>query len=170
MRWTRGTQVISRKPPRWRRVWVAVRKKAVRYPNATHASPHFTWAELACKDGTPVPANLRANARRLALALEQLRRALGGSPVHLLSVYRTASHNASVGGARASRHLMADAADIDVPRTLAAWSRASGRTRTRDELEHAIRAIRAVHGVGDYPNGGLHMDARPGPRVDWSRS
>lgn len=141
-------------------------RKRVSYPTSTHFSKNFTRAEFASR-GTPVPGNLAQNATELAAALEKLRDDLG-VPIALLSVYRTPSHNADVGGASQSRHMQAEAADLNVPQILSAWSKKSGRARTRGELISAIRRINAFHGIGIYPSGGIHADVRPGSRVEWN--
>jgi hypothetical protein len=93
--------------------------------------PHFTWAEL----GDP-PQALRPNGRRLARALEDLRSRCG---------YRTASHNAIVGGAPRSWHLRALAADIPGGYATLEQALASGFT-----------------GVGLRDGRVVHVDVRPG--------
>lgn len=66
----------------------------------------FTPSEFACRCcGVGRPAAL------LALWLDLLRRAWGG-PVRVNSGFRCAHHNAEVGGAKGSRHLIGCAADI----------------------------------------------------------
>ena len=74
---------------------------------------HFTLAEMACHDGAQVPQLLIANARRLAEQLEVLRAELG-LPIHVMSGYRSPAYNKACGGAKASQHLVAKAADIQV--------------------------------------------------------
>jgi uncharacterized protein YcbK (DUF882 family) len=110
---------------------------------ATHprGAPHFTWAEL----GNP-PTGLRPNARKLARALEDLRRRCGGRPLSVLSGYRSAAHNARVGGAPHSQHLRAAAADIP-----------SGYAT----VEEAVMS--GFTGVGREGPWAVHVDVRPGP-------
>ena len=74
---------------------------------------HFSKYEFACKDGTEVPAHLLPNLMRLCNALEVLRADLG-QPITIMSGYRTAAYNAKCGGAKFSRHVQGDAADIQV--------------------------------------------------------
>lgn len=132
-----------------------------RFPNASHVSPHFTWAEFASKKCgasgchvVDVPHRLRGNAARLARGLEMMR-ALLGHPLSLLSVYRTPEHNAHVGGARYSQHMQATAADLVVP---------SGDQR---RFVAAAKQVPSFNGIGIYPAGGVHVDVRSGPRVTW---
>jgi uncharacterized protein YcbK (DUF882 family) len=46
--------------------------------------------------------------------LETIRAAFNGAAITILSGYRTAAHNAAVGGAGASQHMLGKAADIKV--------------------------------------------------------
>ncbi len=81
---------------------------------AGQITEHFSWDEAASR-GVPVPAEYRANARRLAEALEVVRAECGGRPVIILSWYRTPEHNEEVRGAPQSQHLVAAAADFRIP-------------------------------------------------------
>lgn len=120
----------------------------------THASEHFTWLELACHDGTPVPVKLRPNAERLCGALELIRARWGG-PVVVISGYRTKLYNLRVGGALASQHCQATAADVR-PVSLGAMP------QFRSMVEFMIGAdqLPTVGGYGAYP-GWVHVDVRP---------
>lgn len=131
------------------------------YPTATHYSPHFTKREMHCKCGCTPSAAVKRELRRLALALEALKREIGGRPVILLSVHRCRAENTRVKGASDSRHLYGMAADFNVPAMAA-----SGTSRER--LKRAIVKIPALNGLGNYPNGGLHGDTRPAPLVEWN--
>lgn len=71
----------------------------------------FNSIEFACHDGTPVPVDFECNVQALATQLQVLRDDLG-IPIHVLSGYRTKSHNKKVGGATRSQHLLAKAGDI----------------------------------------------------------
>lgn len=79
-----------------------------------------------------------------------------GKPVTITSGYRTASHNARVGGSKSSQHLLGRAADIQVQDT--------------DPLAVAAYAESLMPGwggVGRYPvktgraKGWVHVDTRP---------
>ena len=124
-------------------------------------SPHFTWAEARCKDGADVPLEYRENARRLAEVLEAIRGEAGGRPVRIVSWYRSPAYNRRIGGARASQHMTASAADI----------RIDGMTPAE---VHAI--VDAMMRRGEIPSGGLgryrtftHVDIR-GRMARWSGS
>lgn len=85
---------------------------------------NFTRQEFDCKDGTIVPESLMTNLQSLANNLQVLRDHIGEPVLITGSGYRTPSHNKKVGGAPASLHLTASAADINTkkytPRQLAA--------------------------------------------------
>jgi zinc D-Ala-D-Ala carboxypeptidase len=119
----------------------------------THVTPNFSWAEVACNDGTEVPVELQPNMRRLCATLELLRARWGG-PIIITSGYRTRSYNVGVGGARMSYHCDALAADIR-PVSL---SRVKGLHAL---LEDMIKAgsLPDVGGVGSYPSW-VHVDVR----------
>lgn len=72
---------------------------------------NFILNEFACKDGTPVPERLHANALELAQNLQVLRDDIG-EPLKILSGYRTPAWNRKVGGKPNSFHLRAMAADL----------------------------------------------------------
>ena len=77
-------------------------------------SPNLSWAELACKDGTPYPDDFIEDGRvyKLAHVFENIRKMMGGKPLIIHSAYRTIAHNKSVGGASSSQHLQGRALDI----------------------------------------------------------
>lgn len=111
-------------------------------------SPHFSSQEFRCKDGSEHPI-----ACGLLCMLEAVR-AHFGAPVAVISGYRSTSHNAKVKGARSSRHLTGEAADIRVagvtPRDVYAW---------------ADRYFPSG-GIGIYATW-VHLDCRP-IRARWS--
>ena len=117
-----------------------------------YVSPNFTRREWASKDGTPVPDSLRVNAQRQAFKCERLRHALGDHSIGALSYYRSPSHNKAVGGASQSRHMQADACD---------WSTQTINRFGRSKFEAAVNRIWANNGIGRYPSGSMHTDARP---------
>ena len=123
-----------------------------------YVSPNFTRKEWASKDGTPVPVELRVNAQKQAFKCERLRHRLGVRPIGALSYYRSPAHNAAVGGASQSRHMMADACDWDIS-TINRFG--------RDRFLAAVEKIWANNGIGIYPGGNIHTDARP-YRARWS--
>lgn len=82
-------------------------------------SRHFTWAEILRSDkadelgdaNEPEEAHV-ANIKALAVGLEQVRRILGNTPVHITSGYRNPRVNAAVGGVPHSAHALGLAADF----------------------------------------------------------
>ena len=148
--------------PHWDRPW---RPRARNSPGFRrwldahgYLSPHFTLAEAACKDGTPVPTALNRGARNHAFNLERLRRRLGDRPIPVISWYRTPAHNRRVGGAPQSKHLSAFATDH--PKQ---WVNQVGRSLV---LRHGDAVFRNG-GMGVYPAGSMHFDSR-GVRARWT--
>lgn len=114
---------------------------------------NFTVEEFYCNDEqhTPVPPELMQNVLKLAEQLQILRDNLK-EPIHINSGYRTEAYNKKVGGKPASKHLLAQAADITVksksPKQLAAY------------IEKLIgKGILKFGGMGIYP-GFVHVDIR----------
>jgi uncharacterized protein YcbK (DUF882 family) len=125
-------------------------------------SPHLTWTEVACRDGTPYPKEWTAS-RLLPLAreFEAIRRLCGHQPIRVLSAYRTPQHNARVGGARRSMHMEGRALDLAPPAGLTVEQFAQVVTARAQHPRSLIR------GIGVYPTF-VHVDTRPGPRhVRW---
>lgn len=116
-------------------------------------SEHFDRAELACRHcGALVIAD------SLVEALEELRRDIG-VPIIIASGYRCQAHNAAIGGARDSRHMCGDAADIIVHQLPMSrlFLRAAGVPRFHNG------------GIGIYPGRAfMHVDTRPG-RARWGQ-
>lgn len=112
---------------------------------------NFSSEEFRCKDGTDVPINLFHNVELLAKNLQVLRDFLG-EPIHINSGYRTPEYNKKVGGKPASKHMLAQAADITV------------KSKTPKQLAAIIEKLIAEKkllfgGIGIYP-GFLHVDVR----------
>lgn len=126
---------------------------------ASGPSSHLSWAEMACKDGTPYPEAWRSTrAKELAAAFEALRLAVG-LPIVVLSCFRTEAHNAAIGGARNSQHVQGRALDLRPP---TGW-------RVLD-LAAVAREIVEIRGLGLYATF-LHIDVRPTDRrAVWSGS
>lgn len=110
-------------------------------------SEHFTVEEFACHHcGKCIDIN-----PRLLELLEQLRKNIGGYPLHINSGYRCPEHNAEVGGVDNSQHLLGNAADIAVPRQL-----------TFGEFKWYVEQL-PFDGVGLYhADNFIHLDVRDG--------
>lgn len=109
-------------------------------------SPHFSRHEFDSHDGAraqPTP--------KLIAMLEKLRTIAGDRPLRIVSGYRSPAHNRAVGGAKRSRHLFNDAADI--PEGYATVGQAA-----------AAGAI----GIGSKGRWAVHVDVRPGRPARWS--
>lgn len=109
-------------------------------------SANFTVAEFACKDGSD-PVFVDSS---LAALLQKIRDHFG-RPVVITSGYRTAAHNAAVGGSKSSQHLLGRAADfyvegVDVA-TVAAY---------------AEKLLPGRGGIGRYPKDAKHPTRKTG--------
>ncbi len=113
---------------------------------------NFNLIEFACKDGTPVPEKLVPNVKALAEQLQVIRDEIG-EPIHILSGYRTPSHNTSVGGAKASQHLQAKAGDL----TTKKYSPKELHTK----IERLIKAGKLKNGGLGLYRGFVHYDIGP---------
>lgn len=124
-------------------------------------SAHLSWAELSCHDGTLYPADWRlTRAPDLAATFEAVRILLGGSPIVILSGYRTEAYNATLEGAAAkSQHVQGRALDIWHP-----------SIEPRDIYLTILKAQRIgalplLGGLGVYRSF-VHMDVRPKPPTE----
>ena len=117
---------------------------------STALSPHFHVREFRCKDGTDTVMVDEA----LTVVLQCIREHFGKA-VTITSGYRTAAHNAAVGGAKSSQHLLGRAADIRVQ-----------GVSVEDVAAYAESLMPDWGGVGRYPvkagraNGWVHVDTR----------
>jgi hypothetical protein len=133
-------------------------------------SPHFVIEEFDSHDGAHVPGeHIGAIQHLVDWWLTPLRSQFG--PVTVLSGYRSLAHNASVGGARKSVHLLrtwlprpygrattrAAAADVRCAEgSPADWTRWA--LLERQEQQHL--ADRGRGGIGTYPSF-IHLDTGP---------
>jgi len=110
-------------------------------------SANFKASEFACRCGC---GQVKVD-QRLVDGLQELREDLG-RPIIITSGYRCPEHNARVGGAANSQHVLGRAADI----------RVAGMTAA--ELYSAASRIAAFSGFGrDDARGFLHVDVRDNP-------
>lgn len=113
-------------------------------------APDFKVRELRCRDGSDTVMV----DETLTVVLQCIREHFG-KPVTITSGYRTAAHNAAVGGAKSSQHLLGRAADIRVE-----------GVSVEDVAAYAESLMPDWGGVGRYPvkagraTGWVHVDTR----------
>lgn len=134
-----------------------------------NVTPHFTVEEFACADGTPYPSEwIDERLCSLCETLEVIRERVG-TPLVIVSGYRSLEYNRRVRGARHSQHVQGRAADIRSPTVSAA--------RVHElVLELALERIATggasripfLGGLGKYP-GFTHVDVRPRGGLELAR-
>ena len=113
-------------------------------------APDFKVRELRCRDGTDTVMVDEV----LTVVLQCIREHFG-KPVTITSGYRTAAHNAAVGGAKSSQHLLGRAADIRVE-----------DVSVEDVAAYTESLMPDWGGIGRYPikagrtTGWVHVDTR----------
>lgn len=114
-------------------------------------SANFRVREFACRDGSD-PVFVDSGLVDLLQAV----RDHFGRAVTVTSGYRTAAHNAAVGGTAHSQHLYGRAADIRV-----------ADTTVEQVAAYAETLLPGTGGIGRYPpkagrpRGWVHLDTRP---------
>ena len=134
---------------------MALKAYSLARDGALHLTPHFRVREFACRDGSdPIFVE-----EELAALLEAIRLHFG-CPVAITSGFRTAAHNAAVGGSKSSQHLLGRAADFHVEGVPVAAVAAYAET-----------LLPSRGGIGRYPKdaahpkrstGWVHIDTRAG--------
>jgi len=122
-------------------------------------STNFSLHEFESADGTAPNGDVLKNLTELAKNLEVLRKHLG-QPIRITSGFRSKEHNAKIGGAPASTHILGMAADIQVAKM---------------KPEEIAKAIELLIANGKMKEGGLgiyrtwiHYDIR-GTKARWKK-
>lgn len=121
-------------------------------------SPHLSWTELACRDGSRYPPEWRTTRLPAVADLFEAIRAECDRPIVIGSAYRTPAWNRKKKGRPKSQHVQGRALDLHTPGDL-----------TAAEFHALVRAVirnrgRAGGGIGYY-GWGVHVDTRPGTRL-----
>jgi uncharacterized protein YcbK (DUF882 family) len=117
----------------------------------TRFTKNFKVSELACHDGMPVPQEYYENAKAICENAQVLRDLLG-TPLYVVSGYRTLSHNTKVGGVQNSYHLTASALDLKSHH----WEPEQLATLYKGLIRMGLVSD---GGVGYYPESGfIHVD------------
>ena len=130
---------------------MAIKEYSLAKDGAKQLSPAFRVREFRCRDGSDA-----IMIDQTLVVLLQCIREHFGKAVTITSGYRTAAHNAAVGGAKSSQHLLGRAADIQVADTTVEAVAAYTESLMPD-----------WGGVGRYPvksgraKGWVHVDTRP---------
>lgn len=129
---------------------MAIREYSLARDGSRRLAPDFKVRELRCKDGTDAVMVDEA----LTVVLQCIREHFGKA-VTITSGYRTPAHNAAVGGAKSSQHLLGRAADIRVQ-----------GVSVEEVAAYAESLMPDWGGVGRYPvkagrtTGWVHVDTR----------
>lgn len=120
---------------------------------------NFSKSEFECSCGCKMPEYVFKNIQELAENLQVLRDELGS--LILTNAYRCKDHNADVGGATDSQHLVGKAADIYSPKL--------SPQQVSDAAEDLMKSEKLyMGGLGRY-NTFTHIDIR-GYRARWSKT
>ena len=134
---------------------MAIKQYSLKADGARKLAPGFKVREFRCRDGSDVVMI----DQTLVVLLQAIREHFG-KPITITSGYRTAAHNAAVGGAKSSQHLLGRAADFYVEGVPVATVAAYAET-----------LLPGRGGIGRYPKdakhptrktGWVHIDTRAG--------
>ena len=130
---------------------MAIKQYSLKKDGARQLSPAFKAREFRCRDGS----DAIMIDQTLVVLLQAIREHFN-KPITITSGYRTAAHNAVVGGAKSSQHLLGRAADIQV-----------AGVSVEAVAAYAESLMPDRGGVGRYPvkagraKGWVHVDTRP---------
>jgi hypothetical protein len=121
---------------------------------ATAKGTYFSISEFACKDGTEYPQEFVTAGRwdRLQSTLNLIRERWG-SPIRVVSGYRSETYNRHIGGAKKSQHVQGTAAD------LRPMSGTAGALHAVILGMHRAGELPFLGGLGIYPTF-VHADVR----------
>ena len=125
---------------------MSVKEYSLKRDGSTALAPNLRVREFACGDGSDAVLI----DGELVIVLQCIREHFG-KPLHITSGYRTASHNAAVGGSKSSQHLLGRAADIQV-----------ADTPVEDVAAYAESLMPDWGGVGRYPKDAKHPNRKTG--------
>ena len=129
---------------------MAIKQYSLMADGDRRLAPDFKVRELRCRDGSDTVMV----DETLTVVLQCIREHFG-KPVTITSGYRTAAHNAAVGGAKSSQHLLGRAADIRVQ-----------GVSVEEVAAYAESLMPDWGGIGRYPvkagrtTGWVHVDTR----------
>ena len=126
-------------------VSIAIKEYSMSRDSTRQLSPNFKVREFACKGSDVVLLD-----DELVVLLQCIREHFG-KPVHITSGYRTAAHNAAVGGSKSSQHLLGRAADFYVEGVDVATVAAYAET-----------LLPSRGGIGRYPKDAKHPTRKTG--------
>ena len=132
---------------------MSIKQYSLKADGSRRLAPSFTVREFRCRDGSDV-----VMIDESLVVLLQCIREHFGKPITITSGYRTAEHNAAVGGSKSSQHLLGRAADFYVEGVPVATVAAYAET-----------LLSGRGGIGRYPKdakhpkrmtGWVHIDTR----------
>ncbi len=119
---------------------------------------NFSLEEFECNCGCVMPEFVKENVAKLADNLQTLRTVIL-KPIKITNAYRCKSHNAKVGGAKASQHLLGKAADLQV--------KGESPDSMADTIDDLMKAeVFDLGGIGRYSTF-THVDIR-GTKARWN--
>ena len=125
---------------------MAIKQYSLAKDGARQLSPAFKVREFRCRDGS----DAIMIDQTLVVLLQAIREHFGKA-VTITSGYRTAAHNAAVGGSKSSQHLLGRAADFYVEGVPVATVAAYAET-----------LLPGRGGIGRYPKDAKHPARKTG--------